>query len=151
MRQLDNAIVDIIRKRWKQKQAGRPVPDDILERVLDQVDKSEYGAAVETQLCFEIKTFLLAGHETSAAMLTWTVYELSRNEEAMSRVVSEAGLGVREMDTKKMKWPHPPTLILSRLDLKSALSSFARSLSLPLSSSSLFDSPCLTATTEATP
>lgn len=99
MRQLDNAIVDIIRKRWKQKQAGGPVPDDILERVLDQVDKSEYGAAVETQLCFEIKTFLLAGHETSAAMLTWTVYELSRNEEAMSRVVSEAGVDRKKMLT----------------------------------------------------
>lgn len=95
--------MDIIRERWKQKQAGRPVPDDILERVLDQVDTSEYSAAVETQLCFEIKTFLLAGHETSAAMLTWTMYELSRNEEAMSRVVSEAGVGFRELDTRKHK------------------------------------------------
>ena len=51
---------------------------------------SEYGAAVEKQLCFEIKTFLLAGHETSAAMLTWTMYELSRNGTAMGRVVCEA-------------------------------------------------------------
>ena len=92
MKQLDNAIIDIIRKRWKQKQAGGAVPDDILERVLDQVDAAEYGTAVETQLCFEIKTFLLAGHETSAAMLTWTLYELSRNGAAMSRVVSEVGL-----------------------------------------------------------
>ena len=90
VKQLDNAIIDIIRARWKQKQAGENVPDDILERVLDQVDKSEYGAGVETQLCYEIKTFLLAGHETSAAMLTWTMYELSRDEAAMRRVVSEA-------------------------------------------------------------
>ena len=98
MKQLDNAIIDIIRKRWKQKQAGGAVRrrcltnPDILERVLDQVDAAEYGTAVETQLCFEIKTFLLAGHETSAAMLTWTLYELSRNGAAMSRVVSEVGL-----------------------------------------------------------
>jgi cytochrome P450 len=54
------------------------------------VGPSEYGAAVEKQLCFEIKTFLLAGHETSAAMLTWTMYELSRNGAAMGRVVCEA-------------------------------------------------------------
>jgi cytochrome P450 len=37
-----------------------------------------WDAALERQLCYEIKTFLLAGHETSAAMLTWSVYELSR-------------------------------------------------------------------------
>ena len=101
VRQLDDAIVDIIRARWKKRQARvagaagadvdrRPPPDDILERVLDQVEKSEYGPSVETQLCYEIKTFLLAGHETSAAMLTWTMYELSRDEDATRRVVSEA-------------------------------------------------------------
>eukprot|EP00227_Mantoniella_beaufortii_P001127 CAMPEP_0197614868 /NCGR_PEP_ID=MMETSP1326-20131121/59742_1 /TAXON_ID=1155430 /ORGANISM="Genus nov. species nov., Strain RCC2288" /LENGTH=498 /DNA_ID=CAMNT_0043183745 /DNA_START=501 /DNA_END=1997 /DNA_ORIENTATION=+ len=88
--QLDGAIIDIIRKRWRMKRSGADVPDDILERVLDQVEPAEYGPAVEMQLCFEIKTFLLAGHETSAAMLTWTLYELTRNGSAMARVVSEA-------------------------------------------------------------
>ena len=45
-----------------------------------------WDAALETQLCYEIKTFLLAGHETSAAMLTWTLYELTQNDEAMAKV-----------------------------------------------------------------
>ena len=90
VRQLDDAIVDIIRARWRRKTRGESVPDDILERVLDQVDAKEYGVEVETQLCYEIKTFLLAGHETSAAMLTWTLYELVNNAAAMGRVKSEA-------------------------------------------------------------
>ena len=90
VRQLDDAIVDIIRARWQKKTRGESVPDDILERVLDQVDAKEYGVEVETQLCYEIKTFLLAGHETSAAMLTWTLYELVNNAAAMGRVTSEA-------------------------------------------------------------
>ena len=41
---------------------------------------------VEEQLCFEIKTILLAGHETSAAMLTWSLMELIRNSEALQKV-----------------------------------------------------------------
>ena len=84
------AIVRIIRDRWGAKRSGAEVPDDILERVLDQVDAKEYGAEVETQLCYEIKTFLLAGHETSAAMLTWTTHELSRAPAALAEVETEA-------------------------------------------------------------
>lgn len=43
-------------------------------------------ATMEEQLCFEIKTILLAGHETSAAMLTWSLMELSRNPAALQKV-----------------------------------------------------------------
>lgn len=38
----------------------------------------EWGPDAERQLCYEVKTFVLAGHETSAAMLTWSVFELAR-------------------------------------------------------------------------
>lgn len=41
---------------------------------------------MQEQLCFEFKTFLLAGHETSAAMLTWTLYEVSQSPEKLERV-----------------------------------------------------------------
>ena len=44
------------------------------------------NATVEEQLCFEIKTILLAGHETSAAMLTWTLLELTRNPDCLHKV-----------------------------------------------------------------
>ena len=67
---------------------------------MDGVAPGEWGPAAEMQLCYEIKacheqsftvhatspdalcasqTFVLAGHETSAAMLTWSLFELSRN------------------------------------------------------------------------
>jgi cytochrome P450 len=52
---------------------------------------TKWSTAIETQLCYEIKTFLLAGHETSAAMLMWSVYELSRNEEAREQVTGLTG------------------------------------------------------------
>lgn len=47
---------------------------------------TKWSAAIETQLCYEIKTFLLAGHETSAAMLMWSVYELGKNSQARDKV-----------------------------------------------------------------
>lgn len=43
---------------------------------------------VEEQLCFEIKTILLAGHETSAAMLTWTLLELTRDPDSLEKVIT---------------------------------------------------------------
>ena len=51
-----------------------------------QAKGGTWSAALETQLCYEIKTFLLAGHETSAAMLTWTLYELTQRPDALAKV-----------------------------------------------------------------
>ena len=89
VRQLDAAIIKIVRDRWDKKRSGQNVPDDILERVLDQ-ELNEKRSEVERQLCYEIKTFLLAGHETSAAMLTWTMHELSNNGEATEKIRKES-------------------------------------------------------------
>jgi cytochrome P450 len=49
-----------------------------------------WSPRLQTQLCYELKTFLLAGHETSAAMLTLTLIELIHNTDLRQRVVAEA-------------------------------------------------------------
>ena len=46
----------------------------------------KWSAELEVQLCYEIKTFLLAGHETSAAMLTWTLYQLTQQPDCLAKV-----------------------------------------------------------------
>lgn len=51
---------------------------------------TKWDTALETQLCYEVKTFLLAGHETSAAMLTWSTFELSKAPAARSQVGAAA-------------------------------------------------------------
>jgi cytochrome P450 len=37
-----------------------------------------------------VKTYILAGHETSASMLTWALYELTIKPDLCKRVVAEA-------------------------------------------------------------
>lgn len=55
----------------------------------------KWDSALEMQLCYEIKTFLLAGHETSAAMLCWSLYELTQAPDCLKKVSQQAALAVR--------------------------------------------------------
>ena len=94
MGKLNKFLVDFFRRRWSsRKDGGKPRErKDILDRILDSIEETgvEWNSALETQLCYEVKTFLLAGHETSAAMLCWSVFELSQSKECMQKVRDEA-------------------------------------------------------------
>ncbi|KAH7669646.1 beta-ring hydroxylase protein [Dioscorea alata] len=85
------------------------------------------------QLRDDLMTLLIAGHETSAAVLTWTFYLLSKNPHVMSKLQDEVDsvLGDRLPtieDMKKLKYttrvineslrlyPQPPVLIRRSLD-----------------------------------
>ena len=80
VRRLNAYVCDVIRKRWAERQAaGENYEDkDILDRVLSAVDPATWGEDVVLELRDQIKSFILAGHETSASMLTWTVYQLTQ-------------------------------------------------------------------------
>lgn len=93
VRALNSYLLDIIRTRHALHVAGgTPKNGDILDRVIANIleQGERWGAATETQLCYEIKTFLLAGHETSAAMLCWALYELSLAPERLAKLRAEA-------------------------------------------------------------
>lgn len=45
------------------------------------------------QLRDDLMTLLIAGHETTAAVLTWTFYLLAQHPEAMERIRAEVGSG----------------------------------------------------------
>jgi cytochrome P450 len=43
------------------------------------------------QLRDDLMTMLIAGHETTAAVLTWTMYLLAQHPEAVQRIRDEVG------------------------------------------------------------
>jgi cytochrome P450 len=82
---LDRASRDIIERRRAEPDA----PDDLLALLLEAQGNGK-GAGIGEQLVRdETMTILLAGHETTANLLTWTWYLLSRHPEVEARLHAE--------------------------------------------------------------
>lgn len=88
VRRLNTYVSQLIRKRWalrRQEEKGEITQQrekDVLDRVLHVYEKEcdpipeNLPETMVKQFRDEMKTFMLAGHETSAAMMTWAFYEL---------------------------------------------------------------------------
>jgi cytochrome P450 len=91
---LNTFVSDFIRARWAKRQAalaatGNYVNQDVLDRVMAAVDPATWSEATVLDLRDQIKSFILAGHETSASMLTWTVFQVSQCPHVRERLLAE--------------------------------------------------------------
>ena len=95
---LNDYVTSLIVNRWnlrleESKQQGALEREtDVLDKILGAVEPSEWGTSTIKQIRDEIKTFILAGHETSASMLAWSLYELSleNNQHYREKVLENA-------------------------------------------------------------
>ncbi|XP_039740134.1 cholesterol 24-hydroxylase isoform X3 [Pteropus medius] len=76
---------DWVQRRREALKRGEDVPADILTQIL----KAEEGAQDDKILLDNFVTFFIAGHETSANHLAFTVMELSRQPEILARLQAE--------------------------------------------------------------
>jgi cytochrome P450 len=84
VRALDAAASEIIGERRAREQRG----SDLLSTLLQSRDAR--GRPLDPRLVRdEVVTLLLAGHETTALSLTWTLYLLARHPEAAAKVEAE--------------------------------------------------------------
>ncbi len=60
--------------------------NDFLSDLLDNQGKEGFS---DTDLIDQVFTFLMAGHETTAKSLTWTLYELSQNNQVLQTLEDE--------------------------------------------------------------
>lgn len=88
---LDAFLVDKVRGRLARRRAdpkARPV--DMLDMLLAGLDDGSWGARTEQLVCDELKTMLFAGHDTSSAMLTWTLHALTQQPRELERLRAAA-------------------------------------------------------------
>lgn len=116
---LNRYVSHLIRRRWAQRRKEQPAgerkdygssrPLDMLDRVLQSYEKDIPSNQVDItpeavrQIRDEMKTFMLAGHETSAAMMTWALFELLQDDELCASVRNEsANVFGTKTNTRKM-------------------------------------------------
>jgi cytochrome P450 len=109
---LDRFVATLIARRRQQ-----PASDDFLGLLLAAVDDT--GAPLDDQLVRdEVVTMFLAGHETAASSLSWTLYLLAQHPAVAQRLAAEldAGQGATLLDQvmREALRLYPPAYRISR-------------------------------------
>jgi cytochrome P450 len=118
MRRAARELRDAVAAMLERRDAAGADSGDLLDR-LRHVRDPETGAAMsQKQLIDNLLTFLVAGHETTAKALTWTLYLLARaphwQERVRAEVVSVAG-------QSGLAPEHLDRLVLTRQVLKESM------------------------------
>ncbi|ORY94519.1 cytochrome P450 [Syncephalastrum racemosum] len=92
--QLMSDTVDKVIRDRKSSEEATNKDKDLLGFMLNARDEQGLGLSDEN-IRNQVLTFLIAGHDTTANMLAWTLYEISRHPEVEARLLQEiANLGI---------------------------------------------------------
>jgi cytochrome P450 len=89
IRMLRAAVADMLRKRHGMDASQGGVPDDLMRRLMQARDPESGQSMNDVQLVDNLLTFYLAGHETTARALAWTLYLVARSPEWAARLEEE--------------------------------------------------------------
>ncbi|VAW80812.1 hypothetical protein MNBD_GAMMA12-2399 [hydrothermal vent metagenome] len=84
IQQFDNIVNSIIEQRHASNDEN-----DLLQKLLISVDEKDQSRMTQQQLRNEIVTLLLAGHETTANLMTWCLYELASKPDIQEKLYEE--------------------------------------------------------------
>ncbi|NRB01117.1 MAG: cytochrome P450 [Rhodobacteraceae bacterium] len=82
-------IMRLVDARAAQIEAGT-APDDLATRIMTTPDPETGAVFAPSEMVDQVAIFLLAGHETSAAALSWALWLLAANPELQEALVAEA-------------------------------------------------------------
>jgi len=128
VRRLDNVINELISEHASSRQDS----NDLLSTLMQARD--EQGKRMtDNQLRDEVITLFLAGHETTAISLTWTIYLITQHPEVETRIINEldselAGRTVQLEDVSKLCYLekvikeamrlYPPVWVMARMSAR---------------------------------
>lgn len=92
-----NGFIEKARARLDSDSARREQPQNLLESMLVAADKSDSGVN-NNDVAGNVITMLLAGEETTATTLSWLIYLLKRNPEALKCAQQEVQSILAELD-----------------------------------------------------
>jgi cytochrome P450 len=104
---LDRVVRTIVERR--RREGGEH--HDLLQMLMDARDEDTGERMSDTQLRDEVMTLLLAGHETTASALAWTVMLLSQNPDVRRNLEAELS---RELSGRTPTVEDLPKLALTR-------------------------------------
>ncbi|MEL6640254.1 MAG: cytochrome P450 [Pseudomonadota bacterium] len=87
--QIRHLIQGLVTKRLQEIVDG-DVPDDLATKILTTMDPETGDVFDQSEMVDQVAIFFLAGHETSASALAWTLYLLARYPEWQDQVAAEA-------------------------------------------------------------
>ncbi|KAI8368250.1 cytochrome P450 [Radiomyces spectabilis] len=82
-----DVVAEVIQERKKSSDAN-DMHKDLLGFMLNARDDNDHGLSDEN-IRDQVVTFLIAGHDTTANTLAWTLYEFARNPEIEAKVLQE--------------------------------------------------------------
>jgi cytochrome P450 len=85
---------------------------DLLDRLIALRRDAARGDVSAEQMVGDTVTFLIAGHETTAATVAWALFLLSRNEKALDRAIAEADQ-VFDGGAASGEWPDSLPFVLA--------------------------------------
>ena len=83
---MNKLVDDIIAERRK---GGDRVENDLLNYMLDGVDKVTGESLSDENIRYQINTFLIAGHETTSGLMSFTLYFLMNHPDVLARARDE--------------------------------------------------------------
>ncbi|MCP5073081.1 MAG: cytochrome P450 [Rhodobacteraceae bacterium] len=78
--------------------AAGTAPDDLATKIMTTVDPVTGATFTAAEMADQVAIFFLAGHETSASALAWTLYLLAKDPEAQERIAIESATAVSGED-----------------------------------------------------
>jgi cytochrome P450 len=101
---LDGVVLRVIESRRR----GGPAANDLLDRLLAARDEESGAGMSDQQLKDEVLTLLFAGHDTTAAALSWAWLLLARHPEVQEALHAEAAAHLAGRTPTAEDLPHLP-------------------------------------------